>query len=84
MSTSRATYPVETRLSLLEEEMETLIGNGRPGVIQRLEDAMAEIKATLFKARYIFLGCSAALMIMLMLTGSGVVSLKALLELVKP
>lgn len=80
----RSTLGTDTRLALLEEDMEKLLGNGRPGMIDQLREDLKDVKDLVFKARYVFLGCFVAVMIMLMLTGSGTVSLKALIQILKP
>jgi len=64
--------------------MEKLLGNGRPGRIDQLQEDLRDVKDLVFKARYVFLGCFVAVMVMLMLTGSGTVSLKALLNTLRP
>jgi hypothetical protein len=84
MTANRTALGAETRLALLEEDMERLLGNGRPGLIQDLRDDIGAVKELVFKARYVFLGCFAAVMLMLMLSGSGTVSLKTLLQVLKP
>jgi hypothetical protein len=81
MSANRTTLSSETRLTLLEDDMEKLIGNGKQGVIQDLREDMSDLKDLVLKVRWAFWGGFSALMVMLALSGSGTVSLKSLINL---
>jgi hypothetical protein len=79
---SRETLPTDSRLSLLEGDMERLFGeDGETGIIGQIRSDISEIKQVVFKARYVLMGCFVAMMAMLVLSGSGTVSLQNILKL---
>lgn len=73
----------EVRLAMLEQAMHQLMGNGKPGIIEEIRGDLATMRETVLKAKFVFLGMFVGLMLMLFLTGSGVVSLKQLIEVLK-
>lgn len=73
----------EVRLAMLERSMHELLGNGKAGVIEEIRRDLATMRETVLKAKFVFLGMFVGLMVMLFLTGSGVVSLKQLIEVLK-
>lgn len=63
--------------------MHELLGNGKPGLVDQIRADLATMRETMLKAKFVFLGMFVGLMLMLFLTGSGVVSLKELIEVLK-
>lgn len=75
------TRSVETRISILEEQMDRLFGvNGRQGIIDKIQGDIAEVKELALKARYVVLGCVVTIVVFQVLTGTGTVSLAAILK----
>jgi hypothetical protein len=84
LSANRTEMGTDTRLALLEGDMEKLLGNGKPGLIELLSKDIAIVKEGVLKARWALWGAATAIMVMLALSGSGTISLKALLQYLKP
>jgi hypothetical protein len=81
MRISRETQSAETRLYMLEEQMERLFGeDGASGIIGRMQTDIRQIKELAFKARYVLLGCAISILVMQVLSGSGTVSLQSILR----
>lgn len=78
----RLGLPSEARIALLENDMETLLGNGQPGLISSMKKELSELHELALKGRYVVIGMVVAMMAMMFLSGSGTVSLKELLLLV--
>jgi hypothetical protein len=73
----------DTRIALLEERMDRLMDSrGETGIIVRMMHDIAEIKAIVFKARYVMVGCFGAIIVFQVLSGSGTVSLQNILKIV--
>jgi hypothetical protein len=79
--TDRSGWSTETRLAFVEDKMDQLMGNGKPGIIHELREDIGEVKDVVLKGRYILLGFFLSVMVMLFLSGSGTVSLKTILSL---
>jgi hypothetical protein len=78
---NRETMSTETRITLLEEQMDRLFGaNGKPGLIDEMKEDIREIKDLALKARYVLVGCFGAIILFQMLTGAGTVSLQNLIK----
>jgi hypothetical protein len=76
------------RISVLEEQMERILGNGQPGLIAELEHDVSEVKtdvsgirAALTDARWKAVVFFCILITAVIAAGSGTVSLKTLIEL---
>lgn len=86
MSQSRVlteTEDHEKRITSLEDRMDRLYNErAHPpsGIVAEMRDDLKKLTTLAFAARYVFLGCFFAMGIMMMLTGSGTVSLSALLK----
>lgn len=61
--------------------MQTLLGNGQPGLIASMKKDLTELHELAIKARTVILGFVLAILLMMFLSGSGTVSLKELLLL---
>jgi hypothetical protein len=70
---------IDARIALLEQDMQSLLGNGQPGLISIIRADLNQIKEVAMKARFVLMGMFIGLMTMMFLSGTGVVSLKSLI-----
>ena len=75
------------RISVLEEQMERILGNGQPGLIAKLEGEAAAVKtdvsgirAQLSDAKWKAVMFFCVLVTAIVCAGSGTISLKTLIE----
>lgn len=81
---------IEARISILENDMERLLGNGQPGMIAKLESQVSAILVTISgidktvqDAKWKIMMFVIIIVTAIMVAGSGTISLKTLIELIK-
>jgi hypothetical protein len=80
---------LHARVSVLEDQMERLLGNGQPGFLAELESEVKDvqhdvssIQQSVQKARYQFLVGLCIVVTAVIAAGSGTISLKTFIELI--
>lgn len=78
------------RVSVLEDQMERILGNGQPGMIAKLESKVDNVQGDVSSIRKVvddskirLLMFVMAIIVAVMAAGSGTISLKTLIELFK-